>query len=95
MVDLLFLRCERDLSSYTPTQPFSSLCLAWLFATIWGIRDESGELTSFGTIMGLQPTCSPGVCLSAFPAGDTSDAPLEDYPLAGFCCDPLYWGAIL
>ena len=21
--------------------------------------------------------------------------PLEDYPLAGFCCDPLYWGAIM
>jgi len=67
----------------------------WLFA-IWGIRDwSSDELRSLDSIMGLQPTCSPGVCLSAFPAGDTSDAPFEDYPLAGFCCDPLYWGAIM
>ena len=29
------------------------------------------------------------------PPGDHSSAPLEDYPLAGFCCDPLYWEAIM
>ena len=23
------------------------------------------------------------------------EALLEDYPLAGFCCDPLYWEAIM
>ena len=29
------------------------------------------------------------------PLWDNAFAPLEDYPLAGFCCDPLYWGAIM
>jgi hypothetical protein len=29
------------------------------------------------------------------PPWDNSSAPLEDYPLAGFCCDPLYWEAIM
>ena len=94
MVDLLFLTCERDLALTLPHN-HSHLCVSLGCFAIWGIRDKSGELKSFGTIMGLLPTCSRGVCLSAFPAGDTSDAPLEDYPLAGFCCGPLCWGAIM